>query len=125
MDDDYCMNLKNGYWTWKGTLLCPKDYPDTGLNNVNFDMSWDFISDKRPNPLLGIDSPIGSGGHDRHVYINASGKLCIRVWPGGTKEICDIPQDENWRNFRCVCEKGKPYKVYLDGEEVGSYTDTD
>jgi hypothetical protein len=62
-------NFKNGNLKINGKQLRIKDHPDTGLPNQNFKISFDFKTKDKNAPLFSIDSPIGEGGHDRHIFL--------------------------------------------------------
>jgi hypothetical protein len=97
-----------------GEKLRINDHPDTGLPFKNFEFEFDFRTAQSNCALFSIDSPIGRGGHDRHVTIQNK-KLMIRVWPG--KTFCPSNNnycDDEWHTFRLLCVKGQPIKTFVD-----------
>ena len=63
------MTFKKGHLFVQGENLRISDHPETGLPNKNFEISFDFLATEKDTSLFSIDSPIGKGGHDRHITL--------------------------------------------------------
>jgi hypothetical protein len=61
--------FNNGHLFIQGEPLRIKDHPDTGLPFKNFEIQFEFITSDKETALFSIDSPIGKGGHDRHILL--------------------------------------------------------
>jgi hypothetical protein len=98
-----------------GEKLRITDHPVTGLPHKNFQISFDFKTSTPFGSLFSIDSPIGKGGHDRHMILK-DGELHIRVWPGPLYKASNLKlSNGHWHKLKLVCQKGHPIRTYIDG----------
>jgi hypothetical protein len=100
------MTFKKGHLFVQGESLRIKDHPDTGLPFKNFEICFDFLTSAKNTCLFSLDSPIGRGGHDRHITLK-NGQIIVRVWPGAAYTATSGSySDGMWHTFRLLCAKG-------------------
>ncbi|MFC1523495.1 LamG-like jellyroll fold domain-containing protein [Thermodesulfobacteriota bacterium] len=119
---------------------------DTGIigNGLSFDGDGDYVEAMMGIPEYNFtivawaktDSPGGifsvangdplvSTTYDRHLYVNATGNPCFRVWNTAVYNYdawCanTIVNDNQWHQWVLVTETGVGQKAYIDGELVGT-----
>ncbi|MCA9245736.1 MAG: lamin tail domain-containing protein [Planctomycetales bacterium] len=94
------------------------------VSEVSYTASMWFQADAAGHGLFAVvDGDLGSGGHDRHLYLNG-GNIASRVW--NTETITSSGQnfaDGQWHHLAHVYGSGiGGQRIYIDGQLVASGT---
>ncbi len=88
---------------------------------------WFKTTTGQGGKLIGFgDQPNGlSGGYDRHVYMEDSGKLVFGTWTGQTNTITssDTYNDGTW-HYLVARQDGNGMELFVDGASVGTNPQT-
>ena len=120
------MAFHRGYLKLKGENLRISDHKHTGLPIQNFKISFEFITSENETALFSINSPIGKGGHDRHMFLK-DGQINVRIWPGEGTFNCQTRNLANgeWHKLELICVLNKPVRVRVDGQTIKEHSGVD
>ena len=120
------MAFDRGYLKLKGESLRINDHPHTGLPIQNFKISFEFITSEKEAALFSINSPIGKGGHDRHIFLKG-GQINVRIWPGDGAFNCQTQNLANgeWHKLELICVLNNPVRVKVDGQIIKEHPGVD
>ena len=101
---DCLYTFEKGCIKFSSEKLRVKDHK-TGIPNTDFIISFEFQTKDPMAPLFSINSPIGKGGHDRHIYLQ-DGVPRIRIWPGNpfAADRKDKLNDDKWHFLELQCQ---------------------